>query len=108
VRALTAGLAANIEPESLKDTFLRRVEDLLPERPPTGLQAAKLEFDGLTAREREVAALVARGLTNREIAERLVVSERTAEAHVGNLLRKLDFSSRAQVGAWAAEKGLLD
>ncbi|WP_306321722.1 MULTISPECIES: LuxR C-terminal-related transcriptional regulator [unclassified Streptomyces] len=57
---------------------------------PAGLEA-------LTAREREVAALVAEGLTNREIAERLVISKRTADAHVEHILSKLGFSSRSAV-----------
>ncbi len=56
----------------------------------------------LTAREREVAALVAEGLTNREIAERLVISERTAEYHVEQIRNKLGVRSRAQVAAWVA------
>jgi predicted ATPase/DNA-binding CsgD family transcriptional regulator len=60
----------------------------------------------LTAREREVARLVARGLTNREIAAALVVTERTAETHVQNILNKLSFNSRAQVAAWAVRQGL--
>jgi non-specific serine/threonine protein kinase len=60
----------------------------------------------LTVREREVAALVAHGLTNRQIAAKLVVTERTAETHVQNILNKLGFTSRAQVAAWAAEQGL--
>jgi class 3 adenylate cyclase/HAMP domain-containing protein len=62
----------------------------------------------LTAREREVAALVARGLTNRQIAEELVISERTVAAHIEHILTKLDFASRTQVGVWAAEHGLLE
>ena len=57
---------------------------------------------GLTRREREVAALVAEGLTNREIAARLVVAQRTAEGHVENILSKLGFTSRSQVAAWLA------
>jgi non-specific serine/threonine protein kinase len=60
----------------------------------------------LTARQREVAALVAAGLTNREIAARLVITERTAENHVGHILTRLGFRARAQIGAWAAEEGL--
>ncbi|MCW8380761.1 ATP-binding protein [Streptomyces justiciae] len=52
---------------------------------------------GLTRREREVAALVAGGLTNREIAERLVISKRTADTHVEHILAKLGVSSRAQI-----------
>ncbi|MEV0091385.1 LuxR C-terminal-related transcriptional regulator [Streptomyces sp. NPDC050738] len=57
--------------------------------------------DNLTRREREVAALVAQGMTNREIAERLVISKRTADAHVEHILAKLGFSSRAQIAALA-------
>ncbi|MGW5239199.1 ATP-binding protein [Monashia sp. NPDC004114] len=54
----------------------------------------------LTRREQEVARLVAEGLSNQEIAHRLVISPRTAEAHVENVLRKLDFRSRAQIASW--------
>lgn len=61
---------------------------------------AETSAEGLTARETEVASLVARGLTNREIAARLFVSERTVETHVQNILRKLDCRSRTQVAAW--------
>lgn len=57
----------------------------------------------LTAREREVAALIAEGLSNREIAGRLVIAERTAEGHVQSILNKLAFNSRAQVAVWAVE-----
>lgn len=53
----------------------------------------------LTAREREVAALVAEGLTNRQIAERLVISERTADRHLSNILTKLGATTRAQIAA---------
>jgi DNA-binding CsgD family transcriptional regulator/sugar lactone lactonase YvrE len=54
----------------------------------------------LSRREREVADLVAEGLTNREIAERLVISERTAEGHVEQIRNKLGFHSRSQIAAW--------
>lgn len=60
----------------------------------------------LTAREREVATLIAEGLSNRQIASRLVIAERTAEGHVQSILNKLAFSSRAQIAAWAVEQGL--
>ena len=63
--------------------------------------------DPLTPREREVARLIARGETNRQIAATLVISERTADAHVQNILNKLGFSSRAQIAALAVERGLL-
>jgi DNA-binding CsgD family transcriptional regulator len=62
--------------------------------------------DLLSRREREVAVLVARGLTNREIARTLFLSERTAENHVQHILTKLGFGSRAQIAAWAVSGGL--
>jgi DNA-binding CsgD family transcriptional regulator len=55
----------------------------------------------LTAREREIAGLIARGLSNRAIADRLVISPRTVDGHVERILRRLGFSSRAQIAAWA-------
>jgi DNA-binding CsgD family transcriptional regulator len=55
----------------------------------------------LTARECEVAGLVARGLTNRQIAEELVITERTTENHLRHIFDKLDATSRAQVAAWS-------
>jgi len=65
--------------------------------------ARKREKSTLTAREMEVAALVTEGLTNQQIADRLVLSTRTAEAHVENILRKLGFSSRTAVASWFAQ-----
>ncbi|QVI24707.1 hypothetical protein KHQ06_07310 [Nocardia tengchongensis] len=56
----------------------------------------------LTRREREVAALVARGRTNRQIARALGISERTAEVHVHNIAGKLGASGRAEVAVWFA------
>jgi predicted ATPase/DNA-binding CsgD family transcriptional regulator len=57
----------------------------------------------LTRRQRQVAALVGRGLSNKEIAGTLVISQRTAESHVESILTRLGFASRAQVAAWVAE-----
>jgi len=59
----------------------------------------------LTRREQQVADLVAEGLTNRAIAERLVISPRTAQGHVEHVLVKLGFTSRTQIAAWVAEQG---
>jgi DNA-binding CsgD family transcriptional regulator len=61
---------------------------------------------GLTPREREVAALLAEGLTNSEIARRLVISRKTVAVHVSHILAKLEMSSRTQVAAWVARDGL--
>jgi len=58
----------------------------------------------LTSREREVAELVARGLSNKQIGARLIVSQRTAESHVENILRKLGFTSRTQLAGWIAQQ----
>ena len=58
----------------------------------------------LTAREREVAMLIARGLSNRQIAETLVIAERTVTNHVEHIFDKLGFRSRAQVATWITEQ----
>jgi ATP/maltotriose-dependent transcriptional regulator MalT len=63
-------------------------------------------FGVLSPREQQVAMLLARGLSNRQIAQRLVVTERTVGAHIEHILDKLGFASRHQVGAWADEHGL--
>jgi predicted ATPase/DNA-binding CsgD family transcriptional regulator len=68
--------------------------------------APSADNDPLSAREREVATLLAQGLTNRRIAEELVVATSTVDRHVVNILRKLDLTSRAQVAAWAVAQGL--
>lgn len=72
-------------------------EEPSPGRPPIPL----------TRREQEVAALVAQGLTNREIATALTITEGTAENHVQHILNKLEFHSRAQIAAWVVEHGLV-
>jgi DNA-binding CsgD family transcriptional regulator len=61
---------------------------------------------GLTPREREVLRLVAQGRTNREIADALFVSHRTASTHVANILGKLGVASRTEATAWAVREGL--
>jgi pimeloyl-ACP methyl ester carboxylesterase/DNA-binding CsgD family transcriptional regulator len=59
----------------------------------------------LTARQREVAALIAEGCTNREIGERLSITERSAEAHVERIRNRMDFRSRSQIAAWHVAAG---
>ncbi|WP_342661645.1 Serine/threonine-protein kinase PknD (plasmid) [Rhodococcus ruber] len=72
---------------------------------PTGTSARATGMSmALTKRERQVATLIAEGLTNREIADRLVISPRTAQGHVEHILSKLGFTSRTQVATWVAEQ----
>ena len=61
----------------------------------------------LSGRERQIAALVARGHRNREIAEQLTISRRTVDAHVEHIRNKLGHQSRAQVASWATAQGLV-
>ena len=74
-------------------------DDLDPER-----KAVPAAPSPLTRRETEVAELVAEGLSNPEIARRLVISVRTAQGHVENILRKLGFTSRAMIAAWVTHR----
>ena len=60
----------------------------------------------LTRREREVASLIGNGLTNRQIAEQLVITQRTVAAHIEHILEKLQFRSRLQIGLWAVQHQL--
>ncbi len=78
-------------------------EPHLPARSNQPVQAGPL-----SVREQEVAVLVARGLTNKEIANKLVISERTAATHVAHILDKLGLRTRAQIAAWAAERRMLE
>jgi DNA-binding CsgD family transcriptional regulator len=108
-RSTLHDLAANIDDPRLREAFLREAAAWVPAPPaPTARQAAKQRFAGLTAREREVARLVARGSSNRAIADQLIVGERTVESYVGNILTKLGFNSRTQIAAWVVESGLAE
>ena len=100
-------LAAQVPDAELRETFARGVAAAMPQVAPLSpRRAAKLAFDGLTSRECEVAILIAAGLSNRALADKLVLSERTVAKHVENILSKLAFTSRAQVAAWVVEKRL--
>jgi RNA polymerase sigma factor (sigma-70 family) len=64
------------------------------------------ELDQLSAREREVLRLIARGYTYRELARELSISNKTVESHVSAVLRKLQLSSRHQLTKWATDRRL--
>ena len=81
-------------------------EPIAFDAPPVPLVNGDPEVARLTPREREVATLITQGRTNREIAEALVLSERTVDSHVRNVMAKLEVSSRARIAAWAVQHGL--
>jgi DNA-binding NarL/FixJ family response regulator len=101
VRAVAAGDAV-VSPRAT-----RAVLEVAVPRLPRGGTGAPPRFDELTDREREVFTAVARGLTNPEIAERLVLSESTVKTHVGRVLAKLDLRDRVQIVIAAYESGLV-
>jgi DNA-binding CsgD family transcriptional regulator len=106
-RAIIQELATSVPDAQLRAAFLHATAAQIPRTPnPTPRRAAKHAYGGLTEREREIATLIARGQTNRAIAATLVVGERTVETHVSNILAKLDYTTRAQIVAWAIAKGL--
>jgi predicted ATPase/DNA-binding SARP family transcriptional activator/DNA-binding CsgD family transcriptional regulator len=78
--------------------------DSLPP-PPEKKTSAEGSLEALTRRQLEVALLVARGLTNRQAAAELVLSEHTVATHVRNILKKLGLRSRTELAAWIAERG---
>ncbi|MFD9669727.1 response regulator transcription factor [Rhodococcus sp. NPDC059968] len=86
-------------------TFENAVAYALDEEPGRASRPGVNSASGLTRRERQVAGLVAEGLTNKAIAAQLVISPRTAQGHVEHVLTKLGFTSRAQIAAWIVERG---
>jgi DNA-binding CsgD family transcriptional regulator len=105
-RLLIDQLSASVEDQGLRGGFIRAALDSLPAVRTTRAHAAAADFEGLTPRERAVAAQVALGRTNREIAQILFIVEKTVEAHVSSCLGKLGLRSRTQLAAWATTRGL--
>ncbi|MEV6973894.1 response regulator transcription factor [Kitasatospora sp. NPDC093806] len=101
VRVVAAGEAL------LAPSVTRRlIEDFARTR-PAKRHDPTLRVDGLTPRETEVLELIARGLSNQEIAARLVLAEQTVKTHIGRILAKLDLRDRAQAVVLAYESGLV-
>jgi non-specific serine/threonine protein kinase len=98
-RAAAAWLLADGRQLTLNDALAMALTDRPDDRWPAGQE--------LTRRESEVAEMVARGLTNREIAAHLYLSARTVETHVDHILTKLSLSTRTQLVARAHKEGLL-
>ena len=107
-RTLIEELAATIADEPLRDHFLSQATAMFPHMPPLSPERiSKQGFGGLTAREREVAILIAQGKSNQTIADVLVVTKRTVETHIGNIMFKLGCTSRTQIAVWAVETRLV-
>jgi predicted ATPase/DNA-binding CsgD family transcriptional regulator len=102
-----AYLAANIDDVRLREQFERAALASLPrEKPPTARQVTARQFSGLTERERDVVVQIGQGKSNAEIAATLVVTRRTVETYVSQILSKLGLKSRAQIALWARDRGL--
>jgi DNA-binding CsgD family transcriptional regulator len=84
---------------STEQAITLALEEVVPATPAD----EQADRTGLTRREQQIAELFGMGLSNRQIADRLVISQRTAEGHVEHILGKLGFTSRTQVAAWVAE-----
>jgi DNA-binding CsgD family transcriptional regulator len=107
-RIIVEALAETISDMTSRGIFLQNALGQFPApRKLTVLQAAKQESGGLTARQRDVAMLIAHGYTNAQIAGEMSISKRTVEGHVSGIMTTLNFSSRAQIAAWTINQGLV-
>ena len=106
---LVAGIRAVASGDALlAPSVTRRVIEEFVRRPPASVRTLPAKLDDLTARELEVLKLIARGLSNAEIATELFVSETTVKTHVAHVLMKLDLRDRVQAVVLAYESGLIE
>lgn len=105
---VAAALRAAVRGEAHLDPAVAAIvaRRLRPSGTPAGTSTAADQLARLTPRERDILAAVARGLSNRAIADELGITERTARTHVSNILAKLGLASRTQAALLAAERGL--
>ena len=118
-----AALLATSSTDEERDEALRAARSALRTGQELGMQLLRSQAEGLAAslgdrspdpldplsrRERDIAQLVAQGLTNRQIADALYIAERTAENHVQHILTKLGFQNRSQIAVWAAGTGTVN
>src|SRR5215475_8477327 len=102
VRVVASGQAL------LSPSITRRLIEEFVRRPPTSVRQRPREIEDLTPRELEILGLIARGLSNSEIATRAFVSELTVKTHVSRILMKLGLRDRVQAVVYANENGLVD
>jgi NarL family two-component system response regulator LiaR len=100
----TAQGKAQLHPDIARRLMEAVSSDQLPHS--SKLTTRPKDLEGLTERELEVLEQIARGLTNREIAEKMVISEKTVKTHVSNLLDKLGLEDRTRAAIWALKHGL--
>jgi two-component system response regulator NreC len=113
-RAASTELLSAVRAVARGEAFLypsvakKLVYDYLNRAQVTGESEAQHSYAGLTAREREVLTLIAEGLSNREIAERLVLSLSTVQTHYAHIMEKLNLQKRVELIKYAIRNGLID
>ncbi len=106
-RDIIAKLAATIDETALREHFLQAALQSFPvEKPQSARRAAAEKYNGLTEREIEVLRAVAQGLTDAQVAERLVISQRTVHSHLNSIYSKLGITSRSAATRYAIEHNL--
>ena len=106
-REIIGNLAGTIDDTAIRENFVQAVLKTLPsEKPLPSRQTLPEKYDGLTEREIEVLRSVAQGLTDVQVAERLVISPRTVHSHLNSIYSKLGISSRSAATRYAIEHDL--